>query len=177
MQTESASAESSAEHRVFANAVTKPEQLLANFMIPSSCRCTYRTGVTLQVHTFDQTSDPMADKATIYHNPRCSKSRAALEYLESLDIAVATIEYLKSPPDKQTLTEILRELQLKPRELMRQGDAKFKELNLADDSLTVDQLIDALVEHPVLLERPVVRFNGDAAIGRPLDNIIDLLDA
>jgi len=119
----------------------------------------------------------MADKATIYHNPRCSKSRAALEYLESLDIEVATIEYLKSPPDKQTLTEILRELQLKPRELMRQGDAKFKELNLADDSLTVDQLIDALVEHPVLLERPVVRFNGDAAIGRPLDNIIDLLDA
>jgi len=93
----------------------------------------------------------MADRATIYHNPRCSK-------------------------DKQTISEILSELQLKPRELMRQGDAKYKQLNLADDSLTFDQLIDALVEHPDLLERPVVRFNGEAAIGRPLDNIIDLLD-
>ena len=118
----------------------------------------------------------MADKATIYHNPRCSKSRAALEYLESLDIEVVKIEYLKTPPDKQTVTEILLELQLKPREIMRQGDAKCKELNLGDESLTPDQLIDALVEHPALLERPVVRFNGEAAIGRPLDNIIDLLD-
>ena len=119
----------------------------------------------------------MTDKATIYHNPHCSKSRAALEFLESLDIEVEKIEYLKTPPNKQTLAEILQELQLKPRELMRQGDAKFKELNLGDDSLTSDQLIDALVEHPALLQRPVVRFGGEAAIGRPLDNIIDLLDA
>ena len=119
----------------------------------------------------------MADKATIYHNPRCSKSRAALEYLESLDLEVIKVEYLKTPPDKQTLTEILDELHLQPRELMRQGDAKFKELNLGRDSLTFDQVLEALAEHPVLLERPVVRFNGEAAIGRPLDNIIDLLDS
>lgn len=123
-----------------------------------------------------QTPNPMADKATIYHNPRCSKSRAALEYLESLDINLTKIEYLKTPPDKKTVVDILHELQLKPRELMRRGDAKFKELNLADESLTTEQLIDALVEHPALMERPVVRFNGEAAIGRPLDNIIDLLD-
>ncbi len=129
------------------------------------------------LHTSGQTSDLMTDKATIYHNPHCSKSRAALEFLESLDIEVEKIEYLKTPPNKQTLAEILQELQLKPRELMRQGDAKFKELNLGDDSLTSDQLIDALVDHPALLQRPVVRFGGEAAIGRPLDNIIDLLDA
>lgn len=118
----------------------------------------------------------MENKAAIYHNPRCSKSRAALEYLQSKDIEVEVIEYLKTPPDKQTLTAILKELQLKPRELMRRSDATYKELNLADDSLTSEQLIDAMVEHSILIERPIVRFNGEAAIGRPLENIIDLFD-
>jgi len=118
----------------------------------------------------------MENKATIFHNPRCSKSRAALEYLQSKDIEVSVIEYLKTPQDKQTLTEILNELKLNPRELMRRGDATYKELNLADDSLTDEQLINAMIEHPVLIERPIVRFNGEAAIGRPLDNIINLLD-
>lgn len=122
------------------------------------------------------TSSAMADRATIYHNPRCSKSRAALEYLSSRDIDLTTIEYLKTPPDKKTLIEILNELQIKPRELMRRGDKTYKELNLADDSLTDEQLIDAMVANPALIERPIVRFNGEAAIGRPLDNIIDLLD-
>jgi len=118
----------------------------------------------------------MSDTATIYHNPRCSKSRSALEYLERNHGQVVTIEYLKNPPDKQTLLAILEELQLTPRQLMRQGDASYKDLNLGDDALTDDQLIDAIVEHPILLERPIVRFNGDAAIARSLDKVIELLD-
>lgn len=118
----------------------------------------------------------MADTATIYHNPRCSKSRAALEYLEQTQLKIVTVDYQKSPPDKNTLLEILAELQLKPRQLMRQGDATYKELNLNDESLTEDQLIEAMIEHPILIERPIVRLNGDAAIGRPLDKIIELLD-
>lgn len=118
----------------------------------------------------------MADTATIYHNPRCSKSRAALEYLEQTSLKIIKIEYLKTPPDRETLHEILQELQLKPRQLMRQSDASYKELNLKDESLSDDQLIDAMVEHPVLIERPIVRHNGEAAIGRPLNNVIELLD-
>ncbi len=118
----------------------------------------------------------MADTATIYHNPRCSKSRAALEYLQQSGLQVETIEYLKQPPDKPTLLEILSELQLQPRELMRRSDKIYKDLNLNDSALTDDQLLDAMVENPVLIERPIVRLNGEAAIGRPLDNIIDLLD-
>ena len=165
------------EHRNFANTITvlNGDRQNKRFGVPLVAL----TGPVLhfRVHTSDQTSDLMTDKATIFHNPRCSKSRAALDYLESLDIEVEKIEYLKTPIDKHTVAEILSELQLKPRELMRRGDAKYKELNLADDSLTSEQLIAALIEHPVLLERPVVRFKGEAAIGRPLDNIIDLLDA
>lgn len=118
----------------------------------------------------------MTDTATIYHNPRCSKSRAALEYLEQSQLKVVTINYLKTPPDKKTLLEILAELQLKPRELMRQSDASHKELNLKDNTLTDDQLVDAMVENPILIERPIVRLNGEAAIGRPLDKIIELVE-
>ncbi len=118
----------------------------------------------------------MADTATIYHNPRCSKSRAALEYLEQTSLHVIKIEYLKHPPDKQTLLEILNELQLKPRQLMRQGDATYKQLDLKNESLSDDQLVDTMVAHPILIERPIVRFQGEAVIGRPLDKVIDLVD-
>ena len=118
----------------------------------------------------------MTDTATLYHNPRCSKSRAALEYLGQSGLNITTIHYLQTPPDRDTLREILTELQLTPRQLMRQSDATYKELNLNDDNLTEDQLLDAMVENPILIERPIVRLNGEAAIGRPLDNIIALID-
>lgn len=122
------------------------------------------------------TESPMPDKATIYHNSRCSKSRAALEYLQQSDKQVEIIDYLKNPPDRQTLIDILNELQLRPADLMRPGEAVYKELNLQNDELSDEQLIALMIEHPILIERPIVRFNGEAAIGRPLDNIIELLD-
>ena len=118
----------------------------------------------------------MADKATIYHNSRCSKSRAALDYLQQSGKQVKIIEYLKNPPDRQTLVDILNELQLRPRDLIRQGEAIYKELNLQNDALSDEQLITTMAEHPILIERPIVRFSGEAAIGRPLDNVINLLD-
>jgi len=102
----------------------------------------------------------MQDTITIYHNPRCSKSRAALEWLQhnQSDTELTVIEYLKSPADRATLLEILDELQLKPEELMRRGEARYKELNLNNNS------------------RPIVRYKQQAAIGRPLDNVIELFD-
>lgn len=118
----------------------------------------------------------MQDTITIYHNPRCSKSRAALEWLQhnQSDTELTVIEYLKSPADRATLLEILDELQLKPEELMRRGEARYKELNLNNNSAS--ELIDAIVDNPILMERPIVRYKQQAAIGRPLDNVIELFD-
>jgi len=116
----------------------------------------------------------MPDNVTIYHNPRCSKSRAALEWLQQRDSELTVIEYLKDPLNRETLLEILAELQMKPDELIRRSEAKYKELEL--NNSTEEQLINALADNPILLERPIVRYRQQAAIGRPLDNIIDLFD-
>lgn len=119
----------------------------------------------------------MTETATIYHNPRCSKSRAALELLNQHELNVTIIEYLNTPVDRRTLTDLLKLLNLSPRELMRRSEAPFKDLNLGNSKLTDDQLIDAMLEHPILIERPIVVYDNQAAIGRPLDNIIDMLDS
>ncbi len=118
----------------------------------------------------------MPDKATLYHNPRCSKSRAALELLNQRGLNVTTVEYLKTTLDATTIKEIALALGLKPREMMRPGEAIYKELNLSDNTLTEQQLIDAMVSHPILIERPIVVTADGAAIGRPIDQIIELLD-
>ena len=119
----------------------------------------------------------MTETATIYHNPRCSKSRAALELLNQHELNVTIIEYLNTPVDRCTLTDLLKLLNLSPRELMRRSEAPFKDLNLVNSELTDEQLIDAMLEHPILIERPIVVYDNQAAIGRPLDNIIDMLDS
>ena len=118
----------------------------------------------------------MPDPITIYHNPRCSKSRAALEWLQQnqSDSELTVIEYLKDPLNRETVLEILDELQLQPEALVRRGEATYKELKLKDSS--AGQLIDAIVENPILLERPIVRYAQQTAIGRPLDNVIELFD-
>ena len=117
----------------------------------------------------------MSEATKIFHNPRCSKSRAAMELLTEKGVDVDVVKYLETPPSRETLEEILDLLGIQPRDLMRKGEAEYKENNLSDDSLTRDQLIDALVEFPKLLERPIVVANGKAAIGRPIENIIDIL--
>ena len=114
-------------------------------------------------------------KPTMYHNPRCSKSRQTLELLRARGIEPEIVEYLQSPPDARQLEQILDMLGLQPRQLMRTGETEYKENNLADTSLTRDELIQAMVEHPRLIQRPLVVSNGKAALGRPPEDVLEIL--
>lgn len=114
---------------------------------------------------------------TIYHNPRCSKSRRTLELLQERGLEPVVIEYLQTPPDAATLSELLGLLGLSPRDLMRKREAVYGELNLADGTLDDDALIAAMVANPILIERPIVVANGAAVLGRPPENINTLFDA
>jgi len=114
-------------------------------------------------------------KVTIFHNPRCSKSRRTLELLKSEGIEPEIIEYLKTPPDKATLKKLLEQLGLNPRELMRKNEAAFKEAGLDNEDLGDDNLIEAMVEHPILIERPIVIDRGKAALGRPPESVFEIL--
>ena len=98
-----------------------------------------------------------------------------MELLTEKGIEADVVKYLETPPNRETLEQILELLDMQPRDLMRKGEAEYSENKLSDESLTRDQLIDALVEFPKLLERPIVVANGKAAIGRPIENIIDIL--
>jgi len=113
--------------------------------------------------------------ATIYHNPRCSKSRQTLDLLRGRGIEPTVIEYLSDPPDAATIAALLDLLGLEPRQLMRKGEAVYQELGLADASLDRDALIAAMAANPILIERPVVVANGKAAIGRPPESVLDIL--
>lgn len=117
----------------------------------------------------------MNESVTIYHNPRCSKSRATLEILIAQGEQPEIINYLETPPNKETLETVLNYLRIEPRELMRQGESVYKEKNLGDDSLSRDDLMNAMLENPILIERPIVVKNGKAAIGRPPESVIDIL--
>ena len=112
---------------------------------------------------------------TIYHNPRCSKSRQTLQLLLDRGIEPRIIEYLKTPPGRNELIKILKLLDMNPRDLMRRKEAVFKELGLDDSSLSDKQLVDAMVENPVLIERPIVLANGKAALGRPPETVLEII--
>lgn len=114
-------------------------------------------------------------KVTIYHNPRCSKSRQTLALLQERGIEPEIIEYLKTPPDAATLKQILSLLGMTPRELMRIKEAVYKEKGLDDPGLSDDELIAAMVNDPVLMERPVVLAAGRAALGRPPEKVLEIL--
>jgi arsenate reductase len=112
----------------------------------------------------------------IYHNPRCSKSRATLKLLQERGIEPEIVEYLKTPPDAQTLDGLLTRLGKEPREVMRKGEAPYKARNLKDPALDRKALIRAMVEDPILIERPiVVADDGRVALGRPPEAVIDIL--
>ena len=111
----------------------------------------------------------------IFHNPRCSKSRQTLQLLEDNNVQPEIIEYLKQAPSKAELESVLNLLGMDPRELMRKGESVYKELNLADESLSNDQLLAAMLENPILIERPIVLANGKAAIGRPPESVLDII--
>ncbi|MCG6886941.1 MAG: arsenate reductase (glutaredoxin) [Proteobacteria bacterium] len=112
---------------------------------------------------------------TIYHNPRCSKSRQTLQLLHEKGIEPEVIEYLKTPPDKVTLKIILEQLGLTPRQLMRTNEQAYKDYGLDDPSLSDDELIDAMIAHPILIERPIVLTEKGAALGRPPETVQKVL--
>lgn len=112
---------------------------------------------------------------TIYHNPRCSKSRETLQLLKDRGIEPEIVEYLKTPPSAQELEDILQKLGMEPRDLMRKKEAVYEESGLDNPSLDRKSLIDGMIKHPILIERPIVLANGKAAIGRPPEAVLPIL--
>ena len=112
---------------------------------------------------------------SILHNPRCSKSRQTLALLEENGVSPDIILYLKNTPSAEEISAIVKKLQLNVRDIMRTGEDAYKENNLKDTNLSDQQLLDAMVEFPKLIQRPIV-INGDkAAIGRPPESVLDIL--
>ena len=112
---------------------------------------------------------------TIYHNPKCSKSRQTLKLLEEQATGIDVIEYLKNPPTVKKLKEVLSLLKIHPRELMRKKETEYKELMLSNSNLSDKDLIESMVKHPILIERPIVLANGKAALGRPPENVLNII--
>ncbi|MBO9482591.1 arsenate reductase (glutaredoxin) [Salinisphaera sp. G21_0] len=113
---------------------------------------------------------------TIFHNPRCSKSRQTLSILEEQGISPVVVLYLETPPDADQLRAILGKLGINARDLLRKGEQEFKDNNLKDPSLTEEQLINVMCEFPRLIERPIVVNGEKARIGRPPESVLEILD-
>lgn len=116
-----------------------------------------------------------AKNTKIYYNPRCSKCRLSLELLNEQGIEPDVIEYLNDTPDHATIEQILDMLGIQPRDLMRTGESIYKELDLDNKDLSRTELIDIMITHPILIERPIVIQNGKAVIGRPPEKILDII--
>jgi len=114
-------------------------------------------------------------EVTLYHNPRCSKSRAALELLRSRGIEPTIMAYLDTPPDSQALAELLRKLGVGPRQVLRTSEPEYEALGLADPALDDATLLQAIASHPRLLERPIAVRGVRAVIGRPPERVLELL--
>lgn len=112
----------------------------------------------------------------LYHNPRCSKSRGALELLRERGIEPMVVTYLDTPPSPAELRGLLQMLQLPARALLRTGEDEYAALGLADESLPESALIEAMSAHPRLIERPILAHAGRAVIGRPPERVLELLD-
>ena len=113
---------------------------------------------------------------TIYHNPRCSKSRAACELIAGRHIEAEVIDYLTTPPTRDELRILLGQLGMSASEIVRRGESAFKE-NYQGRELSDEQWLDALIAHPILIERPIVVCGDQAVIGRPPEKVLELLDA
>jgi arsenate reductase len=113
--------------------------------------------------------------ATIYHNPNCSTSRNVLQALREHGFEPQVVEYLKTPPDRATLVKLLQEMGMAPRELLRKTEARYDELRLGDAHWTDDELIDQMLAHPVLIQRPIVVTPRGARLCRPKEKLLELL--
>jgi arsenate reductase len=114
-------------------------------------------------------------QVTIYHNPKCSKSRATLKLLQEKQLDLEVIEYLEQPPSAEQLDRILTLLEMGPRDLMRRNEAPYRQLGLDGEALSRDALIAAICAHPILMQRPVVLANDKAALGRPPEQVLEIL--
>lgn len=112
---------------------------------------------------------------TLYHNPRCSKSRTALQLLEERGLTPTIVRYLESPPSAEQLRDLLDKLGLGARQLLRTGEDDYQTLGLADPELSERQLIEAMAAHPKLIERPILLAGDKAVIGRPPERILEIL--
>ena len=112
---------------------------------------------------------------SIFHNPRCSKSRKTLEIIEINDVEVQVILYLQDPPSVSELNLLLEKLGMKASELVRKGESIIKELHIDLSSISNDDLISIMAKHPILIERPIVFNESSAIIGRPPENVEELL--
>ncbi len=112
---------------------------------------------------------------SIFHNPRCSKSRSALELLEARGIQPEIVRYLETPPSAAELKALLGKLGIGARQLLRTGEDEYKELDLANPALSDDQLIDAMARHPKLIERPIVIVGDKAVVDRPPEKVLEIL--
>lgn len=112
----------------------------------------------------------------IYHNPRCAKSRATLALLEENDVSPEIIYYLEHPPSSAELKQLLRKLNLGIRDILRRNEAVYEELGLGDEGLSEEIVFDLVANHPILIERPIVVRGDRAILGRPPENVLQLLD-
>ncbi len=120
----------------------------------------------------------MTETATIYHNPRCSKSRNTLNILQEHDLEIREVRYLDTPPSKEELKQLCDLLNKKPVEIIRTGETLFKELGLdKNDDRSDDEWLNILVNNPKLIERPIVKINGKAVIGRPPENVLSIINS
>ena len=111
----------------------------------------------------------------IYHNPKCSKSRQTLDLLLQKGIKPIIIKYLETPPSAEKIQEILNKLNYEPRDLMRKKEKIYNEKELSNKSLSDNALIQSMVKHPILIERPIVLANEKATIGRPPEQVLEIL--
>ncbi|HEX7080115.1 MAG TPA: arsenate reductase (glutaredoxin) [Gammaproteobacteria bacterium] len=114
-------------------------------------------------------------KARIYHNPRCSKSRATLALLEERGVDTEVIEYLKTPPTRKELEKLLKKLGMRASELIRKGEKEWKDSG-KDASASEAELIDLMLSHPILIERPIVEVGERARVGRPPERVLELFE-
>ena len=112
---------------------------------------------------------------TIWHNPRCSKSRQTLALLEENGVTPEVLLYLDTPPSIEDLDATLNKLGLEPRDAMRRKEAPYKDLNLSDEDKSRDDLIAAMVNNPILIERPIVIKGNEARIGRPPEQVLEII--
>ena len=112
---------------------------------------------------------------TIFHNPRCSKSRQTLSLIQEKNIDINIIEYLKTPPDISQLKQILKKLGYEPRQLMRKSEQIYKDLDLGNENKTTEDLVIAMAQNPILIERPIVLSGEKAVIGRPPESVLNIL--